>query len=251
MPYYEEQYTVSSHDTDLNNHLRPTPQAIFMQETANHHMRDRKPTYYELFDAGKSFILIRMNIEVCAPIQRYDQIACRTWCGPAKPATQIRSFQLVRDGVVCAQANSEWAIVDLNGGGICKSKEFDFSRYETDDVLPLTIPQRFHLPKELSFAQVGTKTVTYCDVDLNRHMNNTRYYDMLWNHIPGVDQKQLTSFNVRFMAEGALGSTLNIYRAQSESPLPDGQGATETYFFYSTTPEGRVNIEATVGVKGI
>ncbi len=58
---YTEKYKVTSHDVDVNNNMKPSLVLRYMQETANHQMRDRKPSYYDLFFAGKSFIITRIT----------------------------------------------------------------------------------------------------------------------------------------------------------------------------------------------
>ena len=50
---YSEHYEVTCHDVDQNNHIKPTNLVRYMQETANHQMRDRKPSYYDLFLTAK------------------------------------------------------------------------------------------------------------------------------------------------------------------------------------------------------
>ena len=104
--FYSEKYTVTSHNVDVNDNLRPTMVAQFMQETANHHMRDRKPSYYDLFAVGKSFIVTRMAIEIYEQIHQYDNIEVKTWRCPEKAATFIRCFLIERDGKVCAREQS-------------------------------------------------------------------------------------------------------------------------------------------------
>ena len=58
---YEEKYTINSFDVDENNNIRPTNLINYLQETADHHMRDRKPSYYDFFYEGKAFVVIRMS----------------------------------------------------------------------------------------------------------------------------------------------------------------------------------------------
>ena len=64
MSTYIEHYSISSHDVDINNNIKPSSFARLMQETGNHNMRDRRPTYEELFDNGQSFIATRILYEV-------------------------------------------------------------------------------------------------------------------------------------------------------------------------------------------
>lgn len=51
----------------------------------------------------------------------------------------------------------------------------------------------------------------YPDVDMNRHMNNTVYIDMLYG-FAGVDEdKQLRSASINYLHEAPLGTTFKVY----------------------------------------
>lgn len=245
MNAYGEKYTVTSHDVDINNNIRPSIVSRIMQETANHHMRDRKPSYYDLFFQGKSFIVTRMAIEMIGDINQYDELNSYTWRCPEKAATFIRCFVLTKGDTVVAKAYSEWAVANRFTGKLCKASEVDISNYETDEPLKISNPVKFRIPKDLEFEYCGTKKVMYSDVDMNLHMNNTYYQDMLWNYMPDVPNKKMTSFSMRFMAEAPFDSEVEIYRAKAKTPVADSMGATETYYFYSKV-NGRTNVEAMV-----
>ena len=248
MNTYYDRYEVSSHDVDINNNIRPSIVARIMQETANHHMRDRKPSYYDLFFSGKSFIVTRMAIEMLDDINQYDDLESHTWRCPEKAATFIRCFVLTRDGKPVAKAYSEWAVANRHTGKLCRAKEVDISNYETDEPIEVNNPVKFRFPKGLEFEYCGIKKVMYSDVDMNMHMNNTYYEDMLWNYIPDVQDKKMTSFSLRFMAEAPFEGEIEIYRAKAEETVSDTLGAEETYYFYSKV-DGRTNIEAVVSAK--
>lgn len=233
--FYSEKYTVTSHNVDVNNNLRPTMLGQFMQETANHHMRDRKPTYYELFSVGKSFIVTRMAFEIMEQIHQYDNIEVKTWRCPEKAATFIRCFVVESDGRPVAKAYSEWAVANRNTGKLCKADEVDISNYETDEPLEMSVPVRFRLPKDADWKHVGTKRVMYSDVDMNMHMNNTRYLDMLWNYIPEIVSRKVTSISIRYMAEAPINEDMEIF-------IAPGEVAGKWYF--RTEVGGRTNIEA-------
>ena len=68
-----------------------------------------------------------------------------------------------------------WALLDLNTLELCRVGAVEL-HYGSDE--PLAISTRFRLPA-VPLEEVGTRTVRYSDVDVNNHMNNTRYPDML------------------------------------------------------------------------
>ena len=234
-----------SYDMDANNNAKPSVIATLFQETANHHMRDRRPTYYELFFSGKSFIAVRMAFEMKEQLHPYDEVDVYTWTAEGKGATFFRCYTMEREGIEVARAYSEWTVADLNTGKLCHRDEIDFSNYEVDELIDMHVPVKFHVPADTEFEKCGEHLVEFCDTDMNGHMNNAAYKNMIWNRVPAVAGKKLTSFSMRFMAEAPLGSTIEIYRAKAEAPVEDGCGAQESYYF-KTMVNGKVNTTALV-----
>lgn len=245
---YIEKYEVTCHDVDENNNIRPTQLMRYMQETANHQMRDRKPSYYDLFFEGKAFVITRMSIEIYEQLNQYDHIEVGTWRCQDKGATFPRCYNIRREDKIVAQAYSEWAVPNRITGKLSRSNEIDISGYETDDALNLHIPRRFRFPKDLDFAKVGDKHVFYSDVDMNRHLTNTEYGNMVWNYIPDIIDKEVTSINLRFMKEAPLGSDIEIFMAEPELSFGSDKRAQELYAF-KTTINGETNLEAIFGVR--
>jgi Acyl-ACP thioesterase len=245
---YIEKYEVTCHDVDENNNIRPTQLIRYMQETANHQMRDRKPSYYDLFFEGKAFIITRISVEIYKQLNQYDHIETGTWRCPDKGATFPRCYEITRDGEVVVRAYSDWAVANRKTGGLCRSNEIDISGYETGEPVDLSIPKRFHFPQELEFEKVGDRHVFYSDVDMNRHVTNTYYANMIWDYIPEIIDKELTSINIRFMKEAPLDSDIEIYMAKPELALGKDERAEELYAF-KTKVNGKTNIEALMGVR--
>lgn len=235
---YQENYEISCHDVDVNNNIRPSLILRYMQDVANHQMRDRKPSYLELFAEGKAFVVTRMTIEIYEQLHQYDKILVSSWSCSGKGATFIRCYTIERDGKLVAQAYSEWAVSNRETGKLCKVSEIDVSNYDSGPALEMKLPTRFRLPKDIEYGHVGSKHVEFSDVDMNRHMNNTNYPDMLWNHIPDVMGKEVTSINLRFMKEAPFDGDVEIYMGQVDG----------TYMFRSTV-KGETNVEALFGTR--
>lgn len=247
--YYTEHYAVSSHDVDVNNNIRPSIVLRFMQETANHQMRDGHPSYQELFFSGQSFVVSRVSIEILKQLHQYDEIESRCWTCEGKAATFRRCYQLFREGELCAQAYSEWALTDIRKGGLIRTTDIDFSSYPKDAILDLPLPKRFRLPKTLELQKMGEDRVRYSDVDMNGHMNNTYYPDVLWNCIPNIEEKCVTSLNVHFVHEARLGTPMEIYGSKADRQLANDRRAEEVYAMQSRMHGGEKNVEALFGLR--
>ena len=244
---FKEEYEISSHDIDVNNNIKPSFLIRYMQETANHQMRDRKPTYMDFFNSGKTFIVTGMTVEIYEQLHQYEHIEVATWSCPPKGATLIRCYEIKRNDELVAKAYSTWTVVNMNTGKLCRSSEIDLSNYESEEPVEMNLPTRVRLPKNIEYEIAGTKEVMYSECDMNLHMNNTNYPDMLWNHIPDIRNKKVTSVNLRFMREAALGSELEIYRGKLAEPDKGDKNAVEMYCFASRIGDA-TNVEATFGL---
>ncbi len=245
MAKYKRHFVIMSYDVDANNNVKPTIIAKLLNETANLHMRDRRPTYYELFFKGLSFIAVRMAFEIKEQLHPYDEVDVYTWTAEGKGATFFRCYSMERDGIEVVKAYSEWTVVNLNTGKLCHRDEIDFSNYEVDELHRFETPVKFHFPSDLEFEKCGEHIVEYADTDMNGHMNNTIYQNMIWSYVPGVEHKKLTAFSMRYMAEALHGSRIEIFRAKVTGDVADGLGSEERYYF-KTIVDGNVNTASLV-----
>ena len=234
-----------SYDVDANNNVKPTIIAKLLNETANLHMRDRRPTYYELFFKGLSFIAVRMAFEIKEQLHPYDEVDVYTWTAEGKGATFFRCYSMERDGIEVVKAYSEWTVVNLNTGKLCHRDEIDFSNYEVDELHRFETPVKFHFPSDLEFEKCGEHIVEYADTDMNGQMNNTIYQNMIWSYVPGVEHKKLSAFSWRYIPQALHGSRIEIFRAKVTGDVADGLGSEERYYF-KTIVDGNVNTASLV-----
>lgn len=263
--YYSMEHHIGCMDVDVNNNIKPTELIKCIQEAANGQMNARKPSYFELFWDRKAFIITRFSMEIYEQIHQFDDIETRTWTAGSRGATFFRGYEVVRNGRCIARASGDWAVVDTEDGHLYKTKEIDLSNYESGDKPVLSIGEKFRLPKNMEMQDCGVHHVMLSECDMNMHMNNTQYANILWNHIDGVLGKEITSFNIRFRAEAKCGSDIMIMRGVSaggggddseQSPggllIPKyGDRAADELEVFRTETGGRTNVEAVFGLRNI
>lgn len=232
---YREEYSVMSHDTDAAYRVRPSIYLRYMQETANHQMRDCRPTYTELFEDGKAFVLSRVRVDIYKPLKQYDRITVQSWPSNDKGLTFTRSYRMIRDGEVVAVGSSAWALLDLKKGGFIRCDGELLKNYYHAEKLE-GLPLRFPMPKS-EFDFKGCRTVGYNDTDVNGHMNNTNYPDILTNFIDDARDNDLKSMIISYASEARLGSEMNIYAHREVTE--DGK-----INYIRSLIDGNINIEA-------
>ena len=243
--YYSAHYRTKWHDTDGDGILRPSALLVYMQETANIQCREYGMDLNDLHHIeGKGFLLSRMMVKIFAPLHAYEDIEVRTWCIDNKGYNFIRCFAVYRSDEQMALAVSHWALLDVTEKKMIRTTDFrrDFPYGEMPD--EALLPPRVRIPAAKDMEIVGTRTIVYSDLDFNRHMNNTRYPDMICDFLPSMEGRRVTSLSLSYLREAAFGDTLAVSRAPME-----GEG--EGYLIRTTRPDGAVCLEALVELSDI
>ncbi len=233
---YQENYNVKFHDTDVNEVIGVSQLLKLMQETSMRHMRARKPSYEELFNDKKAFVLSGIRLEIYNQIYAYDDIVAKTWACPSRGFSFLRSYSIEKNGEIMAEANTAWALISTEAKRLYKVTDVDLSNYDTEEALTLENPLRIRIPTEAKLSLAGEYTVRYTDTDLNGHMNNTNYPDMLINCMANPDKMRVKSIAISFISEIKRGDSVKIYTVKI-----DGK-----HYFRSVKEDGSTNIEAEI-----
>ncbi len=237
---YSRDYEVLLHDTGHNGRMHASALCRYLQETVSHNMKEDGPAYETLLAQGYSFLLSRLHIEWHRPLAAYESITVHTWAHtPPRGAAFERYYRVYCGEEVVAEAATVWALLKVHTGELCRVGEVEL-HYREDEPLPLSA--RFRLPS-VPLEPVGERAIRYSDVDINNHMNNTRYADMLCDFIPDIDTRRVTALSLHYATEAPLGETLSVHRAVTEE-----QGDT-VYWFETRRSDGSVNVRARIATR--
>lgn len=244
MPF-EFKTEVTAHDIDTNCIATPTSTVKYMMEAVDRNMLNCGPTYQELMAKGLSFIVSRTAVEVLRPLKEYEQLTVSTWATESKNVSFPRSYLIKSGDEIVAKGIAIWALVDINEHKLIKGSQFSVESYGTGEPIEMGIPTRFKLSSDITLSKCGEKKVLYSDIDRNFHMNNTKYFDMLFDYIPEREKIFMSSCHINYLCEAPYGSNIEIFI--SEPFYENG----ETVYYFKTEIDGKANIQSKVGVKYI
>ena len=240
---YREHFTTKFHDTGANRFMRPSALMVYMQEVANLQFERLGPSLERVRDEeGLAFILSRMAIKIYEPLRAYQEIDSETWTCESKGYAFNRSFRIVREGKVVAEAISIWALLNLNTLKLERTDRLKFD-FGDEPILTPDTPIRFRMPHADAFESVGMRKIVYSDIDYNMHMNNTHYADMLADYIPDVEKRIITDMSFSWMHEAHYGSTVEVRRCEDS----DVKGL--YYFRLCNSENGQALVEARIATK--
>lgn len=211
-------YLTKWHDTDANREVRPSQILAYMQETSHHHLISAGMSLDALRDTrGLAFLLSRIAIRIYTPLYANQEIDVETWVCESRGLSFNRCFRILRGDEMIAEAFSVWALLDMHQNKLLPATAFPYN-IEPDLPLGKELSNRVRLPSQDLMQQIGTRKIVYSDIDYNRHMNNTRYPDMLCDFIPDMNAHRAIGFTFSFLREAPFGESLKVLRADH----PDG-----------------------------
>lgn len=235
-----ENFNVSPHDTDINGIVRPSPVLRYLQEAANLQLYNLGPSNEYLREKGMAFILSRVAMRLYAPLHTYDKISVQSWACESRFSSFYRCGRIFRGKEMIAELMSVWALIDIADKHILRTSVIPMN-FETDELLKSEIFLRIRIPQETEFIHINERRIGYSDVDMNHHMNNTNYPDMLCDSIGDMNGRRVTSISINFLDEAIFGETIKIHMAN------DG----DIYYFRTVKENGTVGVEAMLELKAI
>lgn len=229
---FKKEIEVDVHDIDFNGVCRASSLMKYIQSAAQTQLTENGMSYDNLKDMHRAFILSRIQLEFYAPVYSYDKIEAHTFPCISRGYSFIRCYGLYRGGEVIGRAISVWALIDTEKRSLVKVSDFDLNlpTYEQWDNIAIN-PVR--LPSTMQ--KIGTYTVTYADLDRNKHVNNTKYADIFSNFLP-LDNKRIDSMSINYINEAKYNDTLDVHLDES-----DGY-----YYIRTVLPDGKINAEAVI-----
>ena len=229
-------FDVNSHDRDIFGNIRASSVIRYMQEAADLQLHNTGFSYDEMYRQGKAFILSRLNVSIYADLKPHDTLRAETWLSDSHGATFNRLYKLYRGDDLAAEGAAVWGLISIADRRICRVSETDCEIHADTDTVGIDLPKRLS-HKDVPFTLCGERTVYYTDCDINGHMNNTVYADMLLSFSPEFRSGKncrAVSLNISYISEAVCGDELKIYTADVDG----------VRCFRSVRHDGQVNAEA-------
>lgn len=210
MKTYEQELLIRTCDCDFTGSWRPSAIMEAMQELSGIHS--------ELIGCGRNTLLTRNIVWVLnrseIHMQRYPRIGDRVMAQTFPVATRRWFFPryfFFRDekGEVLGYAATLWALMDLGSRCLLPPKEIGTVLPDNSDLpLPMGLPAT--VDTVAGEERILRRVPGYFDLDVNQHVNNTRYADWACDAL-GIDvmraycpESMLINFDAEIMPDQAI-----------------------------------------------
>ena len=183
---YDESFTLRPRDCDLNDRWRPSAVLETMQDAAGAHSKLLGCGRDELVKNNIVWVLSRMELHMDRYPSSGEQITVHTFPTPTRICFFPRYYIFTdAHGEMIGKAGSLWLLLDLTTRRMLPPGEVGKLIPDNRDLsVPMNLPATVGNLQGEEF--VSEYRPVYTDLDVNGHVNNTRYADWLCNAL-GID----------------------------------------------------------------
>lgn len=209
-PIYSQSFEISDLHVDCYGRLLPSKILYLMQEVAGTHFAKLSMDYDSLAQRGLFWAITRNKVQISRLPMRGETIRLETWPMPTTRVAYPRSIVAYDEaGNEVFRSITLWVLMDLNSRSMILPGKSGISVEGTlrgnELASPLGLPAK-------ALENRGSRCVRFTDLDRNRHMNNTKYMDWIWDLLPGEfhGAHTIREFTVCYLNEAREGQELNL-----------------------------------------
>jgi len=209
---WEESFKIASYHLDFQQELKPSVLQQYFQEAAGNHAESLGAGYDTLMARELFWALSRIRVEIERMPKWGETIRIETWPVGLERLFFRRDFLMYdeQDNVIVRGA-SGWLLVNAKS---MRPQRLSALGVELPDnggrtALDAPLPDRISLETpEPAFRKV----IRYDEIDMNMHVNNTRYLDWVTDCFDRehYEQNAVSAFTLEFLSEVHWGDEMEM-----------------------------------------
>ena len=206
---YTERLTLRSRDVDMFRRLRTSELFKLLQEASIRHTEQLGMGRDRTLDRGILWVLLMQRAEIVRMPEYDEKIVLRSWPGKTMHLLFPRFYSLETEaGEALVKASALWGLVDE------KSRKAVFPERYGIEIAGTETGKEIDLPgpiRKLACDREKRFEVPYSFVDMNGHMNNTRYFDLAEDCVgAAAGGKLLKEVRTEYVNEARFGEELTL-----------------------------------------
>lgn len=209
MRVYRQELLLRSTDVDMYRRLRTSELFRLLQEASIRHTEELGMGRGRTLDRGILWVLLLQAGEIARMPEYDEQIVLKSWPGRTMHLLFPRYYRLeTAAGEHLLSASALWSLVDE------KTRKVVFPERYGVEIEGVVTGEEIALPsapRRMECTESRPFTVPYSYVDLNGHMNNTRYFDLAEDCIPAAAEgRALRRIQTEYVSEARFGEGFRV-----------------------------------------
>ena len=212
---HEEKIIIGSNDIDTNFDSKLAVFFRTMQDVITHETNILGIGSVDLKKQNILWVISRVQVEINRLPKYQEEIICQTYPGTDMKMFYPRYFRMLdKDGNVLVNISYIWAIIDSETRKPILKCPFSEKLYEQHLSDELPFPKKIEVDEELNF--IEKRKIHYSDVDLNGHLNNVRYIELMSDvHDSSFHEiHPIKSLTLNYLKEIKEGSEVEVFSSK-------------------------------------
>lgn len=216
---WSKDYTLRANDFDKYDRLLPSSVLSLFQDAAGQHGEQIGVGFHEMLEKNYLWVVVRLKYGILKAPKRYSKVTIKTWPFEPKRFSYRREYLITDEsGEKLIIGSSEWVIIDSNKRSLVSAPDL----YKIDGVYYEEMLLDKKMGKVPDFGAVGTPyTVTpgFTELDLNNHVNNTKYANYVLDAISPTESDTIKTFQIDYRKEVLEGEPLEIFSTRQDGSI--------------------------------
>lgn len=222
---YEKEYEITMSMVNINRRLGIYGLLNIIQDLAAIHGTIQGYGYDIQIKNNKFWVLVGQKVKMKKWPKWGDKIKFKTWIRPIEGKIIFRDVEFYHNDELLGECCISWLLMDGETRKMTAMIDHPAEFKMRQDYSLNFIPDR--LQKRDDLEVINERMVRVTDLDVNNHMNNTKYTQWVLDTIDLHYHKKmfLSEFEINFLAEAKLNDVIEISRSGV------GENKVETQFF--------------------
>ncbi|MGN0984765.1 MAG: acyl-[acyl-carrier-protein] thioesterase [Gemmiger sp.] len=212
MTEYTKQFEIYRHDGDHRGLVKPGALLRYAQQIATEHAYAVGLTDEVYAATHTAFVLAKTALHITRTPRVDETLTLVTQPERTKRAVNKRITRVLdASGAEAALLDSRWVLIDTEKRTILRKHPDQFNIAWAADV-ERELPMRMTKAAAGDCVPMGERTAAYSLCDMNGHLNNTRYADLLCDALPPEiwDHRELTDLLIFYHREVPRGESFAL-----------------------------------------
>lgn len=215
----------------MTRRLRMSDLFRLLEEASIAHTEELGCTRDKTLDRGLLWIITRQLVEINEMPAYDEEIIVRSWQGDMQHVFFPRFYEIERAGDVLIRGQALWMLMKEDDRSMVMPEDYDIFIPGRPDAEDMMLPA-IVVPKDIDVTESIPLVTRFSQVDINGHMNNTRYFDIiddaLWGN--GDPVRIPKSVLANYLSELRLGDEFTLSEYKDGDTLFFEGAADKPYF---------------------
>lgn len=209
---FEKEYELRTNDFDYNNRLHPSAILDLFQTAAGDHAVMLGTGYEEMIKKKLIWVMTKVKIKIFGQPERFTSVKVRSWPLPNGRVIFQREYLMIgSNGRVIAAGSSEWVTIHMEKRKITAPGNI-YNLPEEDLISDKNFEGKLSRIPSFEAEDGGSAIVpAYTDIDINGHVNNTKYAGFILNAYPLSENESIDEMQIDYHLEIKQGSEIVLY----------------------------------------